>query len=103
LRLFSSKASPPDKSVKRSPISATKYFECSLCSGRFILRLQHHAPVRSCERDRPVLRTRGNPILQGLIISRHVPIIGKKRRERQACEFVCLAQEILGVLRGLRG
>src|SRR6266508_4402325 len=39
LRFFSSKALSPGKSVKRSPISATEYFECSLCSGRFALRL----------------------------------------------------------------
>src|SRR4029453_13073862 len=49
LRFFSSKTVSPDKSVKRSPISATENFECSLCSGRFALRLQHYAPVSGGE------------------------------------------------------
>src|SRR5947208_1452894 len=49
LRFLSSKAVSPDKSVKRSPISATKYFECSLCSGRVALRLQYQAPMRGSE------------------------------------------------------
>src|SRR5213593_4153336 len=55
LRFFSSKAVSPDKSVKRSPISATKYFECSLCSGRFALRLQYHAPMRGGECHRTTI------------------------------------------------
>src|SRR5690349_4684152 len=49
LRLFSSKAVPPNESIKRSPISATKYFKCSLCSRRFALRFQDNAPMRSGE------------------------------------------------------
>src|SRR4029453_6213233 len=55
LCFFSSKAVSPDKSVKRSPISATEYFECSLCSGRFALRLQYYAPIGGGERCRGVL------------------------------------------------
>src|SRR5438874_8661515 len=52
LRFFSSKAVSPNKSVKRSPISATEYFECSLCSERVALRLQYYAPMsgRKCHR-----------------------------------------------------
>src|SRR6266545_7300829 len=55
LRFFSSKALSPDKTVKRSPISATKYFECSLCSGRFALRLQYYAPMSSGECHRTTI------------------------------------------------
>src|SRR6266478_2972597 len=55
LRFFSSKAVSPDKSVKRSPISATEYFECSLCSGRFALRLQYYAPMSSGECHRTTI------------------------------------------------
>src|SRR5437773_7350314 len=55
LAFFSSKAVSPDKSVKRSPISATQYFECSLCSGRFALRLQHYAPMSGGECHRTTI------------------------------------------------
>src|SRR5206468_9924983 len=55
LRFFSSKAMSPDKAVKRSPISATKYFECSLCSGRFALRLQYQATMRGGEFHRTTI------------------------------------------------
>jgi hypothetical protein len=51
LCFFSSKAVSPDKSVKRSPISATEYFKCSLCSGRFALRLQDNAPIGGPKRQ----------------------------------------------------
>src|SRR4030095_16073350 len=49
LRLLSGKALPPDKSVKRSPISSTEYFECFPCSGRFALRFEHDAPMSGGE------------------------------------------------------
>src|SRR5438876_9741528 len=56
LGFFSSKAVSPDKTVKRSPISATEYFECSLCSGRFALRLQYQVPMRGGEWRRTSIR-----------------------------------------------
>src|SRR2546430_7370879 len=55
LCFFSSKALSPDKSVERSPISATEYFECSLCSGSFALRLQYQAPMRGGECHRTTI------------------------------------------------
>src|SRR5438876_220480 len=55
LGFFSSKAVSPDKTVKRSPISATEYFECSLCSGRVALRLQYYAPMRGGECHRTTI------------------------------------------------
>src|SRR5213596_1872355 len=45
LGFFSSKAVSPGKSVKRSPVSSAKYFECSVCSRRFALRLQYDTPM----------------------------------------------------------
>src|SRR5438876_1281888 len=55
LCFFSSKAVSPDKAVKRSPISATEYFECSLCSGSVALRLQYQAPMRGGECHRTAI------------------------------------------------
>src|SRR5881397_3282743 len=55
LRFFSSKAMSPDKTVKRSPISATENFECSLCSRRFALRLQYDTPMRGGECHRTTI------------------------------------------------
>src|SRR5262245_19326840 len=49
LCFFASKALPPDKSVERSPISSTKYFECFLRGGRVALRLQYYAPMSGGE------------------------------------------------------
>src|SRR5678815_5233642 len=49
LSLLSCKALPPDKPVKRSPISSTEYFECFPCSGRFALRFEHDAPMSGGE------------------------------------------------------
>src|SRR5439155_21482811 len=44
----------PDEAINRSPIHAAKFFERSLCRGRFPLCLQHHAPMRGCKRDASV-------------------------------------------------
>jgi hypothetical protein len=59
LGFFSSGAMSPDKSIKRSPIRSTEYFERSLCSGRFALRLQYYAPMSGGERCTGVLSDSG--------------------------------------------
>src|SRR5439155_10740260 len=49
LRLLPREALATDKSGERSPISTAKHIECFLCSWRFVLRLQHDAPMSGGE------------------------------------------------------
>src|SRR6266496_212588 len=86
LGFFSSKAVSPDKTVKRSPISATEYFECSLCSGRVALRLQYYAPMRGGECHRTTIGALdGGRTVHELIF----PAFGAFGRRRTAAEAFC--------------
>src|SRR4029077_8125274 len=70
----------PDKAIDRSPISAAEFLERLLCRWRLALRLQHHAPVGSRKRDRPIVPAPVDPSQRRyLIIRRHAAIETRMR------------------------
>src|SRR5262245_28485504 len=84
LRLFSSTAVPPNKSVKRSPISSAEYFQCFVRSRRLALRLQYDTPTSGRERCAATIRALGvlGPI-HGVRFSLHSAV----RKAGQAIYF----------------
>ena len=69
LRLLLSGSLAASRSINRSPIGATKFFECLLCRGRFALRFQDHAPMRGRKRYVHVAQDSLEPTLVSDVIS----------------------------------
>jgi hypothetical protein len=81
----------PDKAVNGSPVSAAEYFECSLCSRRFALRLQYYTPMSGGECHRTTIdaldcgRSVHKPMLHVYPTkSDSVGILPKKAQKKQA-------------------
>src|SRR5206468_9172766 len=80
LRFLRSVAFAPDEAVQWPPVGSAKLFQRRPSLRRFALRCQHHAPMRSGERDSAVLSTLTNRTPRRSVINRrHAPIQAKSR------------------------
>src|SRR5439155_22346841 len=88
LRFLRSVAFAPDEAVQWPPVGSAKLFQRRFSLRRFALRCQHHAPMRSGERDSAVLSTLTNRTPRRSVINRrHATIQAKTSHENKAANL----------------